>query len=251
MAARQCGVDSRWCVIHATHTTEHEIRALAASGAVAGLCPLTEASLGDGIFAGRGLSRGRRRFGIGTDSNIQIDAAAELRQLEYGQRLAYRARNVMTVSEGESTGRRLLASALTGGARALQQPIGALAQGQRADIVLLDLAPPGSCVTPQRSMARRLDLLGRTAGCEVGARRRRSRRGGRTPQDATGHRGTLQASGRDDCSKLTKPAAINSTSAAAARRCRRPRASTKRSRPSWRLRPARRDSRSDRAARPE
>ena len=132
------GLDSRWCVIHATHTTQPEIRALAASGAVVGLCPLTEASLGDGIFDGAGYLAANGRFGVGTNSNIQIDAAAELRQLEYGQRLAQRARNVMTLQEGESTGRRLFASALAAGAQALQQPIGALATGLRADIVLLD-----------------------------------------------------------------------------------------------------------------
>jgi formimidoylglutamate deiminase len=99
-------LDERWCVIHATHTTPAEIAALAASRAVVGLCPLTEASLGDGIFDGAAYLAARGRFGIGTDSNIQIDAAAELRQLEYGQRLARRARNVMAVDEGESTGRR-------------------------------------------------------------------------------------------------------------------------------------------------
>jgi formimidoylglutamate deiminase len=132
------GVDSRWCVIHATHTTAHEIRTLAASGAVAGLCPLTEASLGDGIFDAASYLAAAGRFGIGTDSNIQIDASAELRQLEYGQRLVRHARNVLTVQEGESTGRRLFATALAGGAQALQRPIGALAVGARADIVLLD-----------------------------------------------------------------------------------------------------------------
>ena len=132
------GLDARWCVIHATHTTEQEIGALAASGAVAGLCPLTEASLGDGIFNGTDYLAARGRFGIGTDSNIQIDAAAELRQLEYVQRLARRARNVMTVEGGESTGRRLLDSVLAAGAQALQRPIGALAVGARADIVVLD-----------------------------------------------------------------------------------------------------------------
>jgi formimidoylglutamate deiminase len=131
-------IDSRWCVIHATHTTEAEIRALAASGAVVGLCPLTEASLGDGIFDGAGYLAAQGRFGIGTDSNIQIDAAAELRQLEYGQRLTWRARNVMATQEGESTGRRLFATALAGGTQALQRPIGALAAGLRADVVLLN-----------------------------------------------------------------------------------------------------------------
>ena len=136
------GLDSRWCIVHATHATDGEIRALAASAAVAGLCPLTEASLGDGIFSGADYLAAGGRFGIGTDSNIQIDAAAELRQLEYGQRLARRARNVMSVREGESTGRRLLATALAAGAQALQQPIGALAAGSRADIVLLDMDHP-------------------------------------------------------------------------------------------------------------
>jgi formimidoylglutamate deiminase len=131
-------VDQRWCLIHATHMTPAETEALARSGAVAGLCPLTEASLGDGIFdGGRYLSRGGR-FGVGTDSNIQIDAAAELRQLEYSQRLRDRARNVLALREGESVGRRLLQTALAGGSQACGQPIGAIEVGRRADFVLLD-----------------------------------------------------------------------------------------------------------------
>jgi formiminoglutamate deiminase len=136
------GLDARWCIVHATHATEPELRALAASDAVAGLCPLTEASLGDGIFNGAHYLAAGGRFGIGTDSNIGIDAAAELRQLEYAQRLARRERNVMALQEGESTGRRLFAGALAGGAQALARPIGALAPGARADIVLLDADHP-------------------------------------------------------------------------------------------------------------
>jgi formimidoylglutamate deiminase len=131
-------VDSRWCIVHATHTTDAELTALAASQAVAGLCPITEASLGDGILDGAGYLAAGGRFGIGTDSNIQIDAAAELRQLEYSQRLVRRARNVMTLQEGESTGRRLLTAVLAAGVQALQRPIGALAAGSRADVVVLD-----------------------------------------------------------------------------------------------------------------
>ncbi|MGE0034973.1 MAG: formimidoylglutamate deiminase [Xanthobacteraceae bacterium] len=129
-------VSPRWCLVHATHTTEREVRAFAAAGAVAGLCPLTEASLGDGIFDAAGYLTAGGAFGVGTDSNIQIDAAAELRQLEYGQRLARRARNIITVGS-ESTGRRLVECALGGGAQALQRPIAGLAVGQRADIVVL------------------------------------------------------------------------------------------------------------------
>jgi formimidoylglutamate deiminase len=135
-------LDARWCVIHATHTTEAEIKALAASNAVVGLCPLTEASLGDGIFDGATYLAAGGRFGIGTDSNIQIDAAGELRQLEYSQRLRRHGRNVMTLHEGESTGRRLFAAVLAAGAQALQRPIGALAVGSRADIVVLDADHP-------------------------------------------------------------------------------------------------------------
>lgn len=131
-------VDARWCLIHATHMTADETRRMAASGAVAGLCPITEASLGDGIFNGAEFLSAGGRFGVGSDSNIEIDAAGELRLLEYSQRLGRRGRNIMTVKAGESTGERLLTSALAGGAQALARPIGALAAGHRADIVVLD-----------------------------------------------------------------------------------------------------------------
>jgi formiminoglutamate deiminase len=134
-------VDARWCLIHATHMTESETRNLAKSGAVAGLCPLTEASLGDGIFNGVDYLANNGRFGVGTDSNIQIGAADELRLLEYAQRLKHRTRNVVA-HEGESTGTQLYAQALAGGAQALGRAIGAIEAGRRADFVLLDPAHP-------------------------------------------------------------------------------------------------------------
>jgi formiminoglutamate deiminase len=136
------GLDARWCLIHATHMTADETERLAESGAVAGLCPLTEASLGDGTFEGPRFLTGGGAFGIGTDSNIQIDAAAELRQLEYSQRLHHRGRNLMTINEGESTGGRLFTTALAGGAQAMGQPMGAIAPGKRADFVVLDAEHP-------------------------------------------------------------------------------------------------------------
>lgn len=136
------GVDERWCVVHATHMHPDETEGLARSGAIAGLCPLTEASLGDGTFDGPRFLAAGGAFGIGTDSNVQIDAAAELRQLEYSQRLAHRGRNLMTSAEGESTGWRLYTSALAGGAQALTQPTGAIAPGCRADLVTLDADHP-------------------------------------------------------------------------------------------------------------
>lgn len=132
-------VDPRWCLIHATHLTEAETARLARSGAVAGLCPITEGNLGDGIFPGVAFAAAGGGFGLGTDSNVLISLTGEVRALEYGQRLRERARNRMGVP-GTSTGRRLLEMARTGGARALGQPAGAIAPGGRADLVVLDPA---------------------------------------------------------------------------------------------------------------
>lgn len=157
-------VDARWCMIHATHLEETETLRLAASGAVAGLCPLTEASLGDGIFDGARFLTAGGRFGIGTDSNIDIDAAAELRQLEYSQRLAQRARNVMATDDGESTGLRLYQTALAGGAQALGRGASAIAPGCRADIVVLDGEHPDfACVEGDRWLDAWIFVAGRAA----------------------------------------------------------------------------------------
>ena len=129
-------VGPRWCLIHATHMTDMETKELALSGATAGLCPITEANLGDGIFNGRLFLESGGAFGIGSDSNVLIDGAAELRQLEYAQRLRDRARNRMSVA-GKSTGRTLFDRAIAGGAKALSQPTFGLAEGAPADIVSL------------------------------------------------------------------------------------------------------------------
>ncbi|WP_439398034.1 formimidoylglutamate deiminase [Bradyrhizobium sp. PMVTL-01] len=135
-------IDQRWCLIHATHMTDEEVTAFAKTGAVAGLCPITEASLGDGIFLAREFLDAGGLFGVGTDSNVLIGAADEMRQLEYGQRLKHRQRNVLSGGAGRSTGRSLFDDALAGGARALAQQTVGLAPGARADIVTLDAAHP-------------------------------------------------------------------------------------------------------------
>jgi formimidoylglutamate deiminase len=135
-------VDQRWSLIHATHMTATETTALAASGAVAGLCPLTEASLGDGVFPAREFYDAGGVFGVGTDSNILVGVADELRQLEYGQRLKHRERNVLSRGPDVSTGRALFDAAVSGGTQALAQACGGIEQGARADIVSLDAAHP-------------------------------------------------------------------------------------------------------------
>ncbi|MGQ0609769.1 MAG: formimidoylglutamate deiminase [Paracoccaceae bacterium] len=129
-------VDARWCLIHATHLTEAERRGLAASDAVAGLCPITEANLGDGLFPTVDYLAEGGRLGIGTDSNVEITAAGELRLLEYGQRLFHRQRNLLAGGEG-STGGALLRASLAGGAQALGAPTPAIATGAPADLVAL------------------------------------------------------------------------------------------------------------------
>lgn len=131
-------VDERWCLVHATHITDAEAVAMAAGGAVAGLCPITEANLGDGIFPAEPFLAAGGRYGVGSDSNVLIDATEELRLLEYGQRLAARGRNLIAREAGRSSGAALWRGALTGGARALGAAAG-LAVGHAADFITLDM----------------------------------------------------------------------------------------------------------------
>jgi formiminoglutamate deiminase len=135
-------VDNRWCLVHATHMNEAETVRLAHSGSTVGLCPITEANLGDGVFPAASFLDEGGRFGIGSDSNVLIDAAEELRLLEYGQRLTRQARNVLTEQQRPSTGAALFAGALSGGATALGQTTAGLVAGAPADIVGLDADHP-------------------------------------------------------------------------------------------------------------
>jgi formimidoylglutamate deiminase len=138
---RHARLDARWCVVHATHITVEEMQRLAACGAVAGLAPTTEADLGDGVFPARGYVDRGGAVGIGSDSNTVIDPFVELRQLEYSQRLFCLERNVLARSD-VPVGQYLYALAAAGGARALAQPLGAIARGWRADFVVLDAEEP-------------------------------------------------------------------------------------------------------------
>lgn len=135
-------VDRHWCLIHATHVTSSEVAALAASGAIVGLCPTTEANLGDGIFPTAALLSQSGCFGIGSDSNVSVSPVEDLRWLEYMARLTTRCRTVLAGGPNQSTARRLIEDAQTGGAAACGIRAGRIAPGYRADIVVLDRDHP-------------------------------------------------------------------------------------------------------------
>ncbi len=138
-------VSDRWCLIHATHMTDAEAQGLANRGAVAGLCPVTEANLGDGVFNGPVYQAAGGRLGIGSDSNINISVPEELRMLEYSQRLFHRERNVLAPEAG-STGEWLYTVAAAGGAHALNRNTGAIEVGKLADLVAIDTTDACLCL---------------------------------------------------------------------------------------------------------
>lgn len=145
-------VAGNWCLVHATHMRPDELRNLAATGAVAGLCPITEANLGDGIFDGTGWIGAGGRFGLGTDSNISITLSGEIRMLEYSQRLRDRARNRMNPGPG-SLGEALFLQVARGGAQALGRDAGRIETGRLADLVALDTSRPSlAALPPERIM---------------------------------------------------------------------------------------------------
>lgn len=178
-------VDAKWCLVHATHMTPEETLALARSGAVAGFCPITEANLGDGLFPAVDFQAAAGRFGIGSDSNVLIDVAEELRVLEYGQRLARRTRNVLAMEPGNSTGADLYRASAGGGAQALGAGPAVLRPGAPADIVSLDPAHPvlvgrsGDAILDSFVFAGRKDVIDGVwrAGAKLVTNGRHHRRG--------------------------------------------------------------------------
>jgi formimidoylglutamate deiminase len=132
------GADRRWCLVHSTHLSAGEVVRLAKSGAVAGLCPSTEANLGDGIFALEPYLAASGRLAVGGDSHIAVDPAEELKAMEYSQRLSLRRRNVAANAAQPHTAARLWSLAASGGAQALGLGAGAVAAGSRADLVVID-----------------------------------------------------------------------------------------------------------------
>ncbi|PZQ00654.1 MAG: formimidoylglutamate deiminase [Variovorax paradoxus] len=145
-------VDARWCLVHATHMDADEYRRAAASSAVAGLCPSTEANLGDGLFDWPAWQAAGGAWGLGSDSHACVNAAEELMLLEYGQRLATRRRNVMALPGQPQVATAMLLAAVAGGAQASGHSVAGLATGQQADLVTLDAQHPALAGLPAPEM---------------------------------------------------------------------------------------------------
>ena len=149
-------VDGRWVLVHATHMTDAETAAAAKTGAIAGLCPTTEANLGDGVFRLTDWQAAGGAWGVGSDGNTSIDPREELRWLEYGQRLTGLRRAVAAREPGASVGAALWRDAVAGGAAAMGQPVGSIAPGHAADLVVLD---PNHAALTDRNEDEILDSL--------------------------------------------------------------------------------------------
>ena len=131
-------VNRHWCLIHATHINSQERLALAKSGAVAGICPTTEANLGDGIFPTTEYLMEQGVFAIGSDSHISVNPIEELRWLEYAQRLVRQQRAILSGEDEPSVGANLWCRAAQGGAQSIGRDCGVIAVGKKADLLVLD-----------------------------------------------------------------------------------------------------------------
>jgi formimidoylglutamate deiminase len=161
-------VDARWCLVHATHVDEAELRGIAASNATVGLCPSTEANLGDGVFPAAAFLEAGGAWGIGSDSHASVNACEELRLLEYTQRLALQRRNVLASAASPDVAERLWRESVAGGARASGRAVAGLAAGQRADFLVLSADGVMTGLGPAQILASHLFAShAQSALCEV------------------------------------------------------------------------------------
>lgn len=131
-------LDKFWCLIHATHIDEAERKGIIAKQAIAGICPTTEANLGDGIFPTTEFLAEHGTIAIGSDSHISVNPIEELRWLEYAQRLIKQQRAILASDEQASVGQNLWQQAAQGGAQSTNSNTGCLAIGKQADLLVLD-----------------------------------------------------------------------------------------------------------------
>jgi len=135
-------VNKNWCLVHATHLNEKEVKQIALSGAVAGICPLTEANLGDGVFPLPEFLQQKNQLAIGSDSHILINPFQEIQMLEYSQRLHKQQRVIASTSNNPHVGTLLWTKAVTGGATACQLAVNGIQIGQQANWISLETSHP-------------------------------------------------------------------------------------------------------------
>jgi len=131
-------LDKHWCLIHATHINEEERKGIITKQAIAGICPTTEANLGDGVFPTTEFMAENGTIAIGSDSHISVNPIEELRWLEYVQRLTKQQRAILASTEQASVGQHLWQQAAIGGAQSTNSNTGYLAIGKQADLLVLD-----------------------------------------------------------------------------------------------------------------
>lgn len=135
-------VKDNWCLIHATHLDENEIKLIAESKAIAGICPMTEANLGDGVFPLASFLERQGIIAIGSDSHILINPFQEIQMLEYSQRLQNQQRVIASNKESPHVGTLLFNASVFGGAQSCGLNVAGIKVGQTANWISLDAQHP-------------------------------------------------------------------------------------------------------------
>ncbi|MEV6492933.1 formimidoylglutamate deiminase [Actinoplanes sp. NPDC051633] len=118
-------------VVHATHLTDDDVKAIGGSGTGACFCPTTERDLADGIGPARVLADAGSPLSLGSDSHAVIDHFAEAQGLEMNERLGSQRRGAFTAAE-------LIAVAANHSSIGWDDA-GAIRAGCRADLVAVSL----------------------------------------------------------------------------------------------------------------
>lgn len=135
-------VDRHWVLVHATHATAAELQSARIREAVICICTTTEANLGDGAFDIETWWRLGGALAIGSDSNVGLDPAEELRWLEYQARLRRQRRALLVETGSAHPGTSLWRRAVAGGRQALGSRHAGISVGAPAELLALQVDDP-------------------------------------------------------------------------------------------------------------
>ncbi|MBO6577306.1 MAG: formimidoylglutamate deiminase [Rhodothermales bacterium] len=170
------GLSGRWGLVHATHATPEELELLDDGRGTLILCPTTEHDLGDGRFPLELVPEATA--GIGSDSHVSVNPCDELRLVLAGMRASAGRRAVLEPSS-LTDGTALWDRACRGARAVAGAPVGRLAAGFQANLLVLDAAAPAfSGLSPDQSVSAWVLSGDRTQLAEVWVRGRvQARRG--------------------------------------------------------------------------